>query len=175
MQKSWYIVYTKAKCEKKVAILLTKRKIENFCPFASKQINHLRKNKLIHEPLFSSYVFVNIDENDIPLVKKLENVVNLVYWKGMPAKIKNEEIEDIKYFTNNYQGIKLERTNVNTYDEAKMINGPSYKMDGKLLVIKNRFLKVNLPSLGFTMIAEMESESIIGREIILDNKEMLLQ
>jgi transcription antitermination factor NusG len=175
MQKSWYIVYTKAKCEKKVAILLTKRKIENFCPFASKQINHLRKNKMIQEPLFSSYVFVNIDENDIPLVKKLENVVSLVYWKDMPAKIKDEEIETIKVFTNHYQGIKLERANVNAYGEARMVNGPSYTMDGKLLVIKNRSLKVNLPSLGFNMIAEMENESIMGREIALNNKELLLQ
>jgi hypothetical protein len=56
-----------------------------------------------------------------------------------------------------------------------MVNGPIYTMEGKLLMIKNRTLKVNLPSLGFTMIAEMEKESIIGREITFGNKELLFQ
>ena len=31
MKKNWYAVYTKAQCEKKVAALLTKKKIENYC------------------------------------------------------------------------------------------------------------------------------------------------
>jgi transcription antitermination factor NusG len=175
MQKNWYIIYTRPKCEKKVALSLTKKRIENFYPINCKQVTHLRKSKLLHEPLFNSYVFVNIEENDISLIKQLENVVSLVFWKGSPAKIKDEEIEAIKEFTSNHQDIRLERTNVNTNGEARMVNGPIYTMDGKLLMIKNRTLKVNLPSLGFTMIAEMEKESIMGREITFGNKELLFQ
>ena len=30
MQKNWYVVYTRPQCEKKVAALLTKKKIENW-------------------------------------------------------------------------------------------------------------------------------------------------
>ena len=87
MQKHWHILYTKAKCEKKVGGLLTKKKIKNFCPVHCRQISRYDRIKLVYEPLFSSYVFVYIHESEINGVKQLNNVVNLVYWKGQPAII----------------------------------------------------------------------------------------
>src|SRR5665647_2847675 len=107
MQKNWYILYTKAKCEKKVAASLTKRKIENFCPVNRKEITEFRRKKTLVEPLFSSYVFVYIDESEINQVKQLNHVVNLVYWKGEPAIIQNEEIEEIKEFVTHHQNLSL--------------------------------------------------------------------
>lgn len=175
MQKNWYIVYTKAKTERKVATLLTKRKIENFCPLNCKQIKSSRKNKILYEPLFDSYVFVNISEHEIPLVTKVENVVSVVFWKGQPAKIKNEEIAAIKEFINDYQDIKLERTNVNVYGEAKIIDDTFYTMNGIILTVKNRSFHVNLPSIGYTMIAEMEIDSNKSRTISFGNRELIFQ
>lgn len=175
MQKNWYIVYTKSKSEKKVAALLTKKKIENFCPLNCKSIVQFRKSKLVYEPLFSSYVFVYIAENEIDLLKQIENVVSLVFWKGKPAVICHEEIEAIKEFTSDHQNIKLERTQVNLNGDAKMDDDRSYSMDGKILMIKNKSIKVNLPSLGFTLIAELEGESVLGREVSFGNKEFSLQ
>lgn len=175
MQKNWYIIYTKPKCERKVAALLSRRKIENYCPLNSKKIKHSRKSKLLYEPLFNSYVFIYIDESDISLLRNIESVVSLVYWKGQPAIIKNEEIEAIKEFTTYHQDIKLERTKVNVNGEARIVDGSSYTMDGKILMIKNRSINVNLPSLGFRMIAEMEEvDSIMGREVSFGNKELVL-
>lgn len=175
MQKNWYVIYTKPKCEKKVAALLSRRKIENFCPLNCKQIRHSRKSKLLYEPLFDSYVFAYMYESDIPLLRHVENVVSLVYWKGQPAIIKNEEIEAIKEFTADHQDIKLERTKVNVNGEARIVDGSSYTMDGKILMIKNRSINVNLPSLGFRIIAEMEEvDSIMGREVSFGNKELVL-
>lgn len=175
MQKNWYIVFTKPKCEKKVSALLTKRKIENFCPINCKQIKSVRKNKVLYEPLFDCYVFTYIGEIDIDQLRHADGVVSLVYWKGQPAIIKNNEIDAIREFTNDHQNIKLERTQVNVNGVLRIIDGPSYSMDGKVLTVKNKAMKVNLPSLGFTMIAEMERESILGREIAFGNPEYLLQ
>jgi transcription antitermination factor NusG len=175
MQKNWYIVYTKPKSEKKVAALLTKRKIENFCPLNCKSIVQFRKSKLVYEPLFSSYVFVKLEESEINLLKQIENVVSLVFWKGRPAVIYQEEVEAIKDFTGNHQNIKLERTRVNLNGNAKVDDDRSYSIDGKILMIKNKSIRVNLPSLGFTLIAELEGESILGREVSFGNKELSLQ
>lgn len=175
MQKNWYVLYTKPKCEKKVASLLTKKKIENFCPINCKAIKQLRKSKLLYEPLFTSYVFANIEEEEISLLRHVENVVNMAYWKGKPAIIKNEEIVILKDFITNHQDIKLERTKVNINEEPHIIGGPSYSIDGQILMIKNKSVKVNLPSLGFTLIAEMQEENIMGREVSFGNKELQLQ
>lgn len=175
MQKNWYIIYTKTKCEKKVAALLTKKKVENFCPINNVQITHFRKNKLLPQPLFNSYVFVFIEENEIFLLKHLENVIGLVYWKGRPAIISSAEIRIIKEFTNNHHNIRLERTRVNTNREARVIGEPGYNLDGRILRIKNQSLKVDLFSLGFTMVVEMEKENSMERKITFGNKELLLQ
>jgi transcription antitermination factor NusG len=167
MQKNWYIVYTKAKCEKKVAALLTKRKIENFCPLNCIKIQSLRRNKILQEPLFKSYVFVNITEDEISLVKQTDGVISQLYWMGEPAIIKEDEIAAIKEFTNDYKNIVLERTQVNTNDVARIVDGPSYSMGGKVFTLTNKTVKVNLPSLGFIMVATMEDESIFAREAIM--------
>jgi hypothetical protein len=37
-------------------------------------------------------------------------------------------------------------------------------MEGNVFAVKNKTLKVSLPSLGFIMIAKMEDESVFGRE-----------
>lgn len=172
MQKNWYIIYTKPKCEKKVAALLTKRKIENFCPSNCKEIKSSRRSKVIYEPLFDSYVFAYISEKNVEQLKQISSTVSLVYWKGVPAIINDNEIKIIKEFTTDYQDIKLVRNLVNVNDIAGIIEGPSYSMGGNILSIKNRTVKVNLPSLGFIMIAELEKESIRYSEVSFANREL---
>ena len=168
MQKNWYAVYTKPHCEKKVASLFTKRKIENFFPLNCRKIKSFRRSKILQEPLFKSYVFVNITLAEIALVRQTESVISILYWMGEPAVIKQVEIDAIKEFTNDHQNIELERTQVNIHDVARVVEGPAYSIDGNVFAIKNKTLKVSLPSLGYIMIAKMEDESIFGREVPFD-------
>ena len=175
MQKHWYIIYTKPKYEKKVAALLTKKKIENFCPINRKRITQFQRSKVAYEPLFSSYVFANVYENEIHVLRQIENVLNIVYWKGGPAIVQNEEISEIKGFVSDHENIKLERSKVNYNMEASVIDRPAFAIDGNVVMIKNKYIKINLPSLGFTMVAEMEGEDVIGREVSFGNKQFSLQ
>ena len=175
MQKNWYLVYTRPKCEKKVASTLTKRKIENFFPVNSKQINSLRKIKIHQEALFESYIFVNIVEQEISKVKAIDGVVNFVFWKGKPATIQAEEIKVIKEFTTEHQNIRVEKSKVNTNDVAKAIDGSIYSMAGNILTIKNTTVKVNLPSLGFTLVAKVDTTHSLHREVSFGEKELLVQ
>lgn len=176
MQKNWYLVYTKPKCEKKVAASLTKRKIENFCPQNRIQIKQIRKSKLVDQPLFNSYVFVNIEVEKISYIRNIENVLNLVYWKGEPAIIKEEEISIIKEFITDHNDIRIEKTHVDEKDTPRIVDRPGFMIDGNLLTIKNKSIKVNLPSLGYTLIADVskEEEVVVGRQSTF-SKELSLQ
>ena len=176
MQKNWYMVYTRPKWEKKVVASLTKRKIENFFPVNnSKQLTYLKKIKIQHEPLFESYVFVNATESDLPGIKSIDGVVNFIYWKGKPAIVQAEEIEVIKEFTTDHQDIRLEKTKVNVNDVAKVIDAAKYSIDGNVLTIKNTIVKVNLPSIGFTLTAKVETESSLHQKVSFGQKDLLLQ
>lgn len=174
MQKNWYAVYTKPQCEKRVAALFTKKKIENFCPLSCVESQSLRKHKLVFEPLFKSYVFVYVTEEETETLKNTDGVVNLLYWLGKPAIIKDDEIAAIREFTNDHRNIQLERTLVNINDVARNFNASSYAIEGKIVTVKNKTIKINLPSLGYTMIAKIEDDSIFGRnDSVLQNKTFL--
>ncbi len=117
------------------------------------------RNKTQTEPLFKSYLFVHITESEISRLYRAEGVVSVLYWLGQPAIIRDEEIDAIKDFTTNYRYLGVERTSVNISDRVKIVNGPSYKMEGKFISIKSKTIKVNLPSLGFALIAEAGKEN----------------
>ncbi len=161
MQKNWYIVYTKPKYEKKVASLLSKRKIESYYPLNRVKTQAFRRNKVFEEPLFTSCVFANITDEEIALVKRTDGVISLLYWRGKPAIISKDEIEAIKEFTSYYADIGLERTHVDICGVVRIVDGPIYLLEGKVFALKNKVIKVNLPSIGYTMVAKMEQESIL--------------
>jgi len=166
MQKSWYIIYTKPKNEKKVAILLSKRKIESYCPLNCVKTQAFRRSKIFEEPLFKSYVFANITDDEIPLIMRIDGVINLLYWMGKPAVITKDEINAIKEFTSIHNNIGLERTHVDIYRAVQIIEGPTYSLGGKVFALKNKVVKVNLPSIGYMMVSKMEQESFFTSKVI---------
>ncbi|HEY5369217.1 MAG TPA: transcription termination/antitermination NusG family protein [Hanamia sp.] len=176
MQNHWYVVYTKPCCERKVSVLLNKKRIENYFPLNYKRSQSLLSKRIIEEPLFKSYVFVKTTKiNIIAINKRIKNVVSLLYWIGEPAIINEDEIIAIKEFTNNHHEIRLEKLQVNLKIYENIMDGISYIMDGKIFIAKNRAIKLNLPSLGFTMTSEMEDQNIIRKDIMLNKKESLVE
>lgn len=164
MQKNWYVVYTRPQCEKKIASLLTKKKIENFIPLVCVETQKTRRNKVSYKPLFQSYVFVYATEQETFMLRQTDGVINLLYWLGRPAVINEAEINAIKEFTNDYQNIDLERLSVNSNMLERSIYRSSYEIEGNLVAIKNKTIKINLPSLGYAMIANLKEDSIFVRE-----------
>jgi len=162
--KKWHALYTKPRWEKKVAQLLSKKNIENYCPVNKVARQWSDRKKIILEPLFTSYVFVNIDEKEHLHARTTDGVINFVYWLNKPAVIRNEEIDAIKRFLDDYDNIELEKIPVNQYDEVRITSGLLTGKKGQVVSITGRSAKVILPSLGFMMHAEVKISNI---EIIM--------
>jgi transcription antitermination factor NusG len=176
MQNNWYVVYTKPCCERKVSVLLNRKRIENYFPLNYKRSQSFLRKRIIEEPLFKSYVFVKTTEiNIITISKQIKNIVSLLHWIGEPAIINEDEIIAIKEFTTNHQEIRLEKVYVNLKIYENIMDGISYIMDGEIFLAKPRAIKLNLPSLGFTMAPGMEDEDIMLKGIMPDKKESLVQ
>lgn len=130
----------------------------------------------MHEPLFKSYVFVKATEEDILSISgQINNILSLLYWMGRPATIADSEIEAIKEFSQNHSEITLEKLHVDSKKAENSPEGISFSRDGKIMMIKNRVSKVHLPSLGFTMVARTEEESILGRELVFAGEELMVK
>ncbi|MFN5374828.1 MAG: UpxY family transcription antiterminator [Chitinophagaceae bacterium] len=161
MNKHWFVLYTRSNCEKKVSELLTKREIENYCPLNKVYRQWSDRKKIVDMPLFSSYVFVRVLEKELTGLKSLtSNIVNLVYWLGKPAVVKDQEIDNIKFFLNEYSNIKLEKRNVDINEDVLIMRGPFFNQQGVVKSIKNNSVLVSLPSLGYSMIAEIPISNV---------------
>ena len=156
-KKQWYALYTRPRWEKKVADLLEKKKVEVYCPLNKVHRQWADRRKVILEPLFSSYVFVNVSEREHLNIKETDGVVNFVYWLNKPAIIRNEEIDTIKKFLNEYDHVSLEKTEVNLNDRVRIINGPLMMWEGNVVEIRTNTIKITLPSLGQTLVAEIRN------------------
>jgi transcription antitermination factor NusG len=176
MQKNWYAVYTKPHCERKVSLSLSRKNIENFCPLNYRKSRQLFRNITSAEPVFNSYVFVrSTDEDILRLTRQVSGIISLLYWKGKPATINDEEINAMKEFALNHNEIQIEKIHSNGKVEEAELN---YLMDGQILLVKNRTMKLNIPSLGLTMVAKLPEEklekSLLGNKRSFGNKELLL-
>lgn len=161
MEKHWYVIYTRSNCEKKVANLLNKNKIDHYCPLNKTIRQWADRKKMIHAPLFTSYVFVHVSEDAIYKVKQVSSdIINFVYWLGKPARVRNEEIEQIKQFLGKYMDVKLEKQSIHINDKIKVMSGPFVNMEGDVKSIEHNKVKIILPSLGYMMIAETSIHNV---------------
>jgi transcription antitermination factor NusG len=153
-------VYTRPRWEKKVASLLTRKNIENYCPLNKVIRQWSDRKKLVLEPLFTSYVFVRVTESEHSSLKQTDGVINLVYWLGQPAVIRDAEIEMVKKFMNDYHNVTLEKIPIHIQDRVQIVSGPLMQLEGQVTAVKSRTVKLQLPSLGYMMQAEVETENV---------------
>ena len=176
--KNWYVVYTRSRCEKKVHAILTKRGIESYCPLNKCLRKWADRKKIVLEPLFRSYVFVRVSRQEIEKIKQhTSDIVNIVYWLGNPAIVREDEINQIQLFLGEYQNIKIEKREVRINDEIKIIQGPLMNSVGKIGEIRKNIVKVLIPSLGYMLSAEvkMSNIDIIGINLDKSEQELLLE
>jgi transcription antitermination factor NusG len=156
----WYAVYTRSCQEKKVAAWFHTQEIEHYCPLQKVERRWSDRKKIIMEPLFKSYVFVRIPAKQQAVIKMVDGIVNFVHYLGKPAVIPDEEIDTVKQFMNEYKNIKLEKMDILINDKVKITGGPFMNKEGNVWQVNNKTVKVLLPSLGFTMIAEVDKTCI---------------
>jgi transcription antitermination factor NusG len=154
MIRNWYAVYTSPNKERKVSSILTKKGIECFCPVISVEAVRSANKKSLLKPLFNSFVFVQVAESEIPMLKTVSWIINLIYWRSKPAVISNKEIDIIKKLTANYSNIRIEKSFVDQNAAVSILDEPTIAYNENSVSVKYKSIKVNLPSLGYTMIAE---------------------
>ena len=159
MTRNWYAVYTMPRQEKKVASLLTKKGISNYYPLTSLSSPAPHKKRIKKDPLLQSFVFVYTTEIELYTLKKVPGVINFIFWKSKPAVINDEEIDVLQQFTSLYQNVRLEKSNVNISGVVRIVDDPLISFKENSAIIRFQTLKVVLPSLGYTMIADREKVS----------------
>jgi transcription antitermination factor NusG len=159
-EANWFAVYTRPKWERKVTELLIKKQIKAYCPLNRDFREWGDKRKGTIDPLFSSYVFVYLTEEEQAKVIKTRGVISFIYWLGNPAIISNEEIDTIKRILDEYTDVKLKKTFVNPNEQLKIISNPLMLRKGNVLEVRNNTVEVLLPSLGQMLVVDARKDNI---------------
>ena len=145
---SWYVIYTKSRCEKAVAGKLSLSGIEVFCPLLKRKKLWSDRWKWVEEPLFRSYCFVNVDEKDRELVFSVQGVVRYVYHCGQPATIREKEMNLLKSWLLQYDHDSIEATNLNANDRIRIRSGALKDKEAEMLESKGNYALLLLEDLG---------------------------
>ena len=158
--KKWFALYTKPRWEKKVSRVLDLKGIECWCPLKLTQKQWSDRKKIIEEPLFTSYVFVRIDETERTKVLMTDGILNFVYHVGKPAVIRDEEIDIIKkYLSEKEASVSVQ--SLSSLDEntrIKVNHGVFMDTTGTVLKGGKKKVFVKLESLDQVMIVEFPIE-----------------
>jgi transcription antitermination factor NusG len=159
MELKWHAIYTKPRFEKKVIESLTKKKIENYCPFYTTCSKWYWFKKSFREPLLSSYIFVRVNERQYKELLCIKGVINLAYWLNKPAIIPDKEIKIIKEFLKEYKNVRLKKTPVTINDTIRVRDYTLVTHKSEVWMIKNNIIQVALPSLGYLISGEILQKS----------------
>jgi len=161
MSLKWYAIYTRPRWEKKVNTLLTEKGIESYCPLNRVRRKWSDRIKTVEEPLFKSYVFVKINDEERSKVRMTVGVVNFVYWDGKPAVIKEKEIQTIRRFLDEYENVSVVKMEIGPDERVRVVSGPMMDQEGRVLEVKNKTAKVCIDSLGYMLIAHIDKSKLI--------------
>jgi transcription antitermination factor NusG len=156
----WFAVYTKPRWEKKVASVLEQKGIENYCPLNKIVRQWSDRKKIVLEPIFKSYVFVKIDDEKKWEFKKINGIVNFVYWLGKPAHIRDEEITTIRKFLNEFNNIEIVYNNITLNSKVRVKQGVLMNYHGILLELIGNKAKVKIESMGIQLSAQFDRKNI---------------
>lgn len=129
-----------------------------YCPLNKIQRRWSDRLKIVHEPLFTSYVFVYVEQSQMIKVRMISGVVNFVYWNGSPAIIRDNEVERIKKFLNDYEFVNV--VNLKLFQRIKFNNGVLMDNEGIITRSEKNTVQIFLDSLGLKLTANLRTNEI---------------
>lgn len=134
--RKWFAIYVKSRSEKKVLKLLEDIGVESFLPLITRVKQWSDRKKKVEEPLFRSYLFVNIPLSDYYTVLNVNGVVKFITFEKKPVPVPDNQIIAIKEYLNDTELHSLEYED---FKEGELVRIKS----GQMKDLIGRFIKIN--------------------------------
>ncbi|MFM7193310.1 MAG: UpxY family transcription antiterminator [Bacteroidota bacterium] len=163
-QPRWLVVYTSPRCEKKAHDECFRRNIISYCPLTRARRRWSDRTKIVTVPLFRSYLFVRVTEEERSAVLRVPGVLRFVYYNRLPAVVLDSEIEIIRQFLREHQEVTARAAG--SGKDGSLAPGTPVVVtaglmmggEGTVIEVRNREVKVLIQSLGQELIATLDPE-----------------
>lgn len=156
----WYVLYTKSRNEKAVAVRLQEIGLEVYCPVKRIRRRWSDRWKWVEEPLFSSYCFVHLAEEQRDEVFRVPGVVRYLFWLGKPAVVRNQEIEQIKTWLNDFDHEQIEVLSFQPGERVAIASGPLMHQGGEVVKQQGNYLYLKLEGLGLLLRVDLAENKV---------------
>ncbi len=92
----WHVVYTRPKCERKVASSVSEMGIESYLPLHKVTRQWSDRVKQVEVSLFPSYLFVKVTDVSRASLFSIKDIVKFISIERKPVIVRDKEIETIK-------------------------------------------------------------------------------
>lgn len=147
----WYALYTKPRKEQKVAQQLDQLGFTVYLPLKTELRQWSDRKKKVISPLFTSYVFIQIEESKRDTVFVIDGILNYVFWLGKPAVIRDEDMEVMRN-TINQPNTEVLITHLQSGQQLQIQQGAFKGQEALVEFISNQKAHLFLPSLGMKLV-----------------------
>ncbi|MFT7162353.1 MAG: transcription antitermination factor NusG [Bacteroidia bacterium] len=156
----WTAFYTKPRNEKKASDRLRSKGFEVYCPTRTVLKQWSDRKKKVTEPVFNSYLFAKVDESQRLEILQDHGIVSNVRWLGQPARIRENEITQIKAFLDDYPYAEAFSGEYRVGDEISVSSGVLTGQSGVIQRISGNKGILSIASLGLEIHAEISLNNL---------------
>jgi transcription antitermination factor NusG len=148
-EKKWMVIYVTPRWEKKVYTALTNKSYEVYCPLQRTLKQWKDRKKWVEEPLIKGYLFVHVEEAEKwDLLKAVPGILNYVYYSGKPAIVRDQDINNLRLFLNEYEQVAVEHVSFEKEEEVRIQSGLFMDQVAIIEDIKGKYAILKIPTLG---------------------------
>ncbi|TPN83341.1 UpxY family transcription antiterminator [Aquimarina algicola] len=153
----WHVIYVRSKQECKVYKLLIEKELDAFLPMTTVIRKWSDRSKKLRVPLFTSYVFININSKmDFYKASSIDGVCTFIKFGKEYARITQSEIDKISLLLNT-EGVKDLKTDCCIPNLGKLMeisNGPLQGLKCRVERVDENFkIQVSIDSLRHSVYA----------------------
>lgn len=139
MSAKWFALYTKSRAEKRVYEELVDKGITTYLPLDKKLKQWSDRKKWVEEPFIRSYIFVNIEFDNLDKALNTPGVVTVVRFEGKPAPVQEKQIEIIKSILNSNEDYEICSETFEPGEKVRVDGGLLKGLEGELVHHLNKF------------------------------------
>lgn len=160
--KKWYAIYTNPRAEKKVNQLLTNKGFEAYLPLQTTLKQWSDRKKKVEEPLFKSYVFVNIlfDKEHVDVLNTA-GVVKFVKIGKELSPIRPDIIKAIQLSLQFFDELQTSSEHFSINQQVEVIAGPLRGFKGIIAEQQgNRYFAIQIEQLGTHLLLKVPAQHL---------------
>jgi transcription antitermination factor NusG len=155
----WYVIYCRPRTEKKTALSLEKMGIEVYCPIKKTRRKWSDRWKWVEMPLFTSYIFIRIEESKREEVFIIPSVVRFLYYLGVPAKVRDKDLDELRKWMGEFEHDRISLSFI-PEDQVRVKSGPLMDSTGIVVQQKGQILTLVLEGLGVKVRLDLRENAI---------------